>query len=516
MKSHECNNLYFCLKSIVNSAAAAAILAVGATSAFADSPAYAAKVPEQLLTPDVVKTERLGKLEFFDGLPSEKTVEKVYDNLDFMRGVDAFLNGIPATSIQAFCEGLKEAGVPPFVAGITEELLDARTLLLTANTTTMYVLTCIDTKSGPVVMDVPPVTIGPIDDAYFRWVTDVGFTGPDEGKGGRYLFVPPGFEGELPDDGFYIVRSKTYKNWMLMRAFVLEDGLEGTVKRIKDNLRIFPLSQVGNPPEQKFVQLTGKQMNTIHGNDYSFYEELNATVQYEPEGAFPPEITGIFNSIGIKHGQPFEPDERMRKILIDAGKVGNATARAVSFSSRDPGIYLFEGSQWTTPYARLSHEFLEGGARIMTDRTFFHYMATGVTPAMARLQVGSGSVYGFTAKDSDGNYLDGSNTYRIDLAAPVPAGDFWSFTVYDNQHRSMLETDQKLAGIDSTVADIEPNEDGSWTIWFGPEAPEGKEGNWVQTMPGKSWSSIIRLYGPGQEWFDKTWVPGDFVLVKKN
>ena len=133
----------------------------------------------------MVESERLGTLNFFDGLPSQESVDKLWDNLDFMRGVDAFLHGIPATSIHAFCEGLREVGVPPFVAGITEELLDARTLMLTPNTTTMYVLTCIDTKTGPVVMDVPPVTLGPIDDAYFRWVTDVGFTGPDQGRGGR-------------------------------------------------------------------------------------------------------------------------------------------------------------------------------------------------------------------------------------------------------------------------------------------------------------------------------------------
>ncbi len=502
------------LRAFLIVAVTTAIIAIGAHSVYADSQTYAAKVPDKVLTPNVVESERLGTLNFFDGLPSQESVDKLWDNLDFMRGVDAFLHGIPATSIHAFCGGLREVGVPPFVAGITEELLDARTLMLTPNTTTMYVLTCIDTKTGPVVMDVPPVTLGPIDDAYFRWVTDVGFTGPDQGRGGRYLFVPPGFEGELPENGFHVVQSPTYKNWMLMRAFVLDDGLEGTVKRIKDHLRIFLFSEIANPPEQEFVNLTGVQMNTIHGNDFSFYEELNATVQYEPPEAFPPEIAGIFNSIGIKHGEPFDPDERLRNILIEAGKVGNATARAISYSPRDPGVYLFEGRQWTTPYARLSHEFLEDGVRILTDRTFFHYMATGVTPAMSRPRVGAGSVYGFTAKDSAGDYLDGSKTYRVDLEAPVPAGDFWSFTVYDNQHRSLLETDQKLAGIDSTVPGIMPNEDGSWTVWFSPEAPEGKEGNWVQTTPGKSWSSIIRLYGPGQEWFDKTWVPGDFVLVE--
>ncbi len=499
----------------VKLAALAAFITTVPHFASADGPTYAAKVPEKLLTPDIVETKRLGTLNFFDGLPSEETVEKLWDNLDFMRGVDAFLQGIPATSVHAFCKGLEDYGVEPFAAGITEELLDARSLMLTANTTTMYVLFCIDTKTGPVVVDVPPVTIGPIDDAYFRWVTDIGFTGPDQGRGGRYLFVPPEYEGDLPENGAHIVHSSTYKHFVLMRAFVLDDGLEGTVKRMKDNFRMFPYSEIANPPEQKFVQLTGGQWNTIHGNDFSFYEELNAAVQYEPPNAFPPEIAGIFDSIGIRHGQPFEPDQRMRDILTEAGAVGNATARAMSFSPRDLGVYLFEGREWTTPYARLSHEFLQDDVRILSDRTFFHYMATGITPAMSNPRVGSGSVYGFTAKDADGVYLDGAETYRIDLPAPVPAGDFWSITVYDNQHRSMLETDQKLAGIDSTVPEIEPNEDGSWTVWVGPQPPEGKEGNWVQTTPGKSWSSLIRLYSPGQEWFDKTWMPGDFVLVQE-
>jgi hypothetical protein len=157
---------------------------------------------------------------------------------------------------------------------------------------------------------------------------------------------------------------------------------------------------------------------------------------------------------------------------------------------------------------------MENGALGLNDRTMFHYMATGITPAMTSPQVGTGSAYAFTAHDADGDYLDGAKTYKVTLPAPIPAKDFWSFTVYSPQHRSMLETEQKLAGLDSTLPDLAANEDGSYTVWFGPEAPEGQESNWVQTMPDQGLGVILRLYGPLEPWFDKSWKPGDFELVE--
>ena len=160
------------------------------------APKYSAKVPPYITTPDTVQT-RIGTLKFFDGLPDQETVQKVYDNLDFQRGVEAFLSGIPAASLYAACEGLSEAGVKRNGGiGIFQDLMDARSLFLTANSTTVYVLQCLDLNDGPMVVEVPPGVLGPVDDAYFRWVTDVGLTGPDKGKGGKYLFVPPGYTGE--------------------------------------------------------------------------------------------------------------------------------------------------------------------------------------------------------------------------------------------------------------------------------------------------------------------------------
>ena len=133
---------------------------------------------------------------------------------------------------------------------------------------------------------------------------------------------------------------------------------------------------------------------------------------------------------------------------------------------------------------------------------------------MADAKPGTGSAYAGAFRDKDGNYLDGSKTYKVTLPGPIPMNNFWSFTVYDNQTRSLLETDQKTAGLDSLSKDLKMNDDGSATVWFGPTPPKGHEGNWVQTMPGKGWNSLLRLYGPLEPWFDKSWKPGDFEEVK--
>ncbi len=476
-------------------------------------PKYSAKVPPYIMTPDTVET-RIGTLKFFDGQPDPETVKKAYDNLDYVRGVEAFLSGIPAASVYAVCEGLNGVGVKRNSGiGIMEDLMDARSVFLTGNSTTVYVLMCLDLKDGPVVVEVPPGVLGPADDAFFRWVTDVGLTGPDKGKGGKYLFVPPGYTGKLPASGYFVAKSPTYSNLVFYRAFVKDDNIAAASNGVKAKARIYPLSAAGSPPQQTFVNLSGKQFNTVHANTFHFYEEINEVIQHEPDNAFDPEIVGMFASIGIKKGKPFAPDARMKGILTDAVAVANATARAILFAPRDERVKFYPDRQWGTGFVGGSYEFLNNGERMLDARTLFHYYATGITPAMAFAKPGSGSAYAYSARDAKGEYLEGGKTYKITLPAPIPVAQFWSFVVYDGQSRSMLETDQKLAGLDSNQKDIKKNADGSVTVWFGPKAPAGQETNWVQTMPGKGWNTLLRLYGPLEPWFNKTWKPGDFELV---
>jgi hypothetical protein len=478
------------------------------------APTYEAKVPAYITTPDTVET-RIGTLKFFDGLPDSETVKKVYDNLDFSRGVETFLSGMPAASVYALCDGLDQAGMKRNGGiGITEDLMDARTLMLTPNSTTVYVFFCLDLKDGPVVVEVPPGVLGPVDDAFSRYVTDVGLTGPDKGKGGKYLFVPPGFTGDLPSEGYFVVRPRTYSNQIFYRAFVQDGDIPSAVSGVKAKARVYPLSAAGDPPSPTYVNTSGLQFNTIHANTFHFYDEVNAVVQHEPADAFDPEIVGLFASIGIKKDQPFAPDARMKGILTDAVAVGNATARALVFASRDERVKFYPDRQWSTPFIGGSYEFLNNGERMLDARSLFHYYAAGITPAMAYSKPGTGSAYAYTTRDSLGRYLDGGKTYKITLPAPIPAAQFWSFMVYDGQTRSILETDQKLAGLDSNQKGIETNPDGSVTVWFAPKALAGHEANWVQTMPGKGWNSLLRLYAPLEPWFDKTWKPGDFELVE--
>ncbi len=274
------------------------LLTFSAWAKDAQKPKYSADVPEFLLTPDKVETEFLGDLEFFDGMPSESTVKKAYDFLDLSRGVEAFLNGMPAASIYAFLEGLKKAGLEPGDLGITENLLDARGLLLTAQSTTPYAFAEIDLKNGPVVVEIPGPVLGTLDDAFFRFVSDVGLTGPDQGKGGKYLFIGPDYEGDIPE-GYFVAKSTTYRHWLLMRVFVKDGDLKASTKELKEGFRCYPLAQANKPPKQKVYDLSGKQFNTIHANDEHYYEELNAVIQYEPADAFNPELVGLFASIGI-------------------------------------------------------------------------------------------------------------------------------------------------------------------------------------------------------------------------
>ncbi len=329
-----------------------------------------------------------------------------------------------------------------------------------------------------------------------------------------YLFVPPGYTVRLPSEGYFVVKSPTYGNLIFYRAFVQNGDIPAAAAGVKAKARVYPLSAAGSPPPPSFVNLSGVQFNTVHANTFHFYEEINAVVQHEPADAFDPEIAGLFASIGIKKGKPFAPDARMKSILTDAIAVANATARAIVFAPRDERVKFYPDRQWGTGFIGGSYAFLDNGERMLDARTLFHYYATGITPAMAFSKPGTGSAYAFAARDSMGRYLDGGKTYKITLPAPIPVAQFWSFMVYDGQTRSMLETDQKLAGLDSNQKGIEKNPDGSVTVWFAPKPPAGHEANWVQTMPGKGWNTLLRLYAPLEPWFDKTWKPGDFELVE--
>jgi len=502
-------------------------------------------------TPDRVETS-LGTLEFDDGAPSDATTALLYDNLDLMHGVEAFINSFPGASLAAMRRGFLSIGVQDNDVLAYPALMDSQSLFLTANCDTLYFISFLDLTNGPMVVELPalgPPTgiLGGVDDMWFNWVTDMGLPGPDRAAGGRYLIVGPGYDGPLPDAGYFVSHCRTTRAWWFARAFKVDNDPAPAAEVIRNGLKIYPYEAgtVGSPvasylsgagpfapetehPPTRFVDGTHTSFNTVPPVDESYWDLINEVIQSEPVEAGNPETLGLLASVGIVHGKEFAPDARMRKILNDAVKVGNATARTLSMNPRPQEGWasypesawftmMWEGYEFLTPPPLITANGVEqspsDGARKHNARIAFFYSYTGVTPAMCMRLTGIGSQYVFATRDARGDYLDGSRSYRITLPPDIPESRFWSVMAYDRQTRSMLQTDQDMPDLGSQSGTVKTNADGTTDIYFGPTAPAGKEANWLQTVPGKGWFPILRLYNPLQPFFDKTWRPSEIKPV---
>jgi hypothetical protein len=531
------------------------LFAAGLMLGLAPSLSAQAQVSEQTMqsisTPDKVDT-RLGPLEFKDGAPDPATVEKLYDNLDYTHAFDAFMNTMRGVSIAAIHKGMLSIGVKDNEVLIFSDLMDAKSLFLTANADTIYYFGVLDLSKGPMVLEVPPKALGAVDDQWFRWVTDFGAPGPDRGEGGKYLILPPGYDGPVPEGGFFVARSKTNTVLWFARSFMEKSDPKPVVELIKKSTKVYPyvsggvgtsvaeflagnakLGPIAPPPPTVFHEGSGKAFSTIPPNDYSFYEMLNEIVQHEPATSLDAELMGPLAAIGIIKGKPFAPDARMKKILTEAVAAANATTRAIFMSPRDPSWYYYPNSSWTNLLFQTGYEFetpipeitKEGvkpypptGYRTLNARSWFFYGITGITPAMAMRLPGIGSQYLLAMADSKKNYFDGAKTYKVTLPKDVPEANFWSFTLNDNHTRSMLDTPQRYPRAGSQTYPspaAEADADGTTTVYFSPTQPQGvKRGNWIQTIPGKGWFVILRLYGPLEPFFTKEWRPSEVELVK--
>ena len=469
------------------------------------------QVPAGIASPDKVET-RLGTLEFFDGFPDDASVEKLYDNLDFQRAVQAYLLALAPVNMAGLREGLLTVGPANVTIPTFESNLNARSIFLTPNATTPYTWIWIDLHDGPLVVEVPPMTLGMIDDFWFKYVTDIGIVGPDRGKGGKYLLLPPGHQGDVPQ-GYLVVQVPTFESILVWRNMPVKGDIKPAIESLHENTRIYPLAQAANPVANTFVNVSGRDFCTVAPADYRFWELLNHVVQNEPVESCDPVTLGFFASIGMEKGKPFAPDERMRKILHEAAAVGDATARAITYRSRIPEAFYYPDSTWRQWLGGYKFQS-QPGVSYLDAAAFFYFYATGVTPAMEAKMVGQGSQYAVGIVDSKGKALDGGKHYRLRVEPNMPVKDFWSAIVYDNQTRSMLQTDQDFPQVSSLDEGLITNADGSVDVYFGPTAPAGKENNWIQTLPGKGWNMLFRLYGPLEPWFDKTWKLNEIELLK--
>ena len=455
--------------------------------------------------------------EFVGGYPTKATIEKAYQQLDIQRGTQAYIDFMPLASQNALFEGfINDFGmVKPGDIGIYTEFGKgkAECIGLTYNTESIYAAAYTDLKNdGPTVIETPPNVLGMVDDGWMRYVTDIGNAGPDKGKGGKYLLLPPGYEGEVPE-GYFVFECPTYRNWIMVRGFMQITGTgDDAIAYYKENLKVYPLT-TGQREDVKYINASFVEGNTTHPRDIFYFNLIDKIVQFEPTSAFTTYELGLLKAIGIEKGKEFAPDERMKKMLAEGVKIGDAIAKANAYAHRDKQARIYPDRKYETIFIGGSHEFKDGDAMLLDARTLFHYEAIVITPAMAIKMIGIGSQYLCVYRDAEDNFLMGDHNYKLHLPAGIPAKDFWSATVYHPDTRSLLQNGQDKPSV-STYDEPTYNEDGSIDIYFGPEkAPEGFEKNWIKTIQGEGWFTYIRLYGPLEAYFDKTWKPDDIVKI---
>jgi hypothetical protein len=477
--------------------------AIGLTLALA-APALAQNTPEA------------APYGFERGYPTHDTAVRARDDADLQRAVTAYRFWYPAVSVEGIFNGNRAAGIRDNEAvGIAAA--GPRQVGFTLNSDTPYGSATLDLKSGPMVIDVPPGPyIGLVDDHYQGWVLDLGLPGPNAGKGGKHLLMPPGYNGEVPA-GDQVGRSSSYKVLLAIRALPIGGNVPAAIDALR-KIKIYPLATAADPKVMTFVDTTDRAMDSTSlrwEDNIQFWEKLHDIIEAEPPvDKFLP-MYGLLSALGIEKGKPFAPDTRMRAILERAAIEGRGQLLVSAFASARPDRLAWAGRKWE--WAGLvpgSAQFETPGGIDLEARDRWFAQAIVTSPAMFRRTPGAGSLYWLAARDGTGAYLDGGKSYKLSIPQPVPGKLFWSVTAYDAQTRSEVQTDQDKAALRSLFELKDVADDAPTDLYFGPTPPVGHGDRWIKTVPGKGWFAYIRIYGPEQAAFDGRWKPGDFDEVK--
>jgi hypothetical protein len=468
--------------------------------------------------------EQLATLPFLKSQLSAEAMAALTDELTFQRAVQLYLWALPSLNMY----GMKEASETKFGKGynvlpIFKDRLDAKTVITTPNSDVIYALGYVDLKEdGPLVIEAPPGLQGIIDDFRQRpipsvgeidgksWAGDVGLPGPDKGKGGKYLILPPDFTSDIPKDGGYFVfRSETYGVFVFWRGFFKDPKQLDEPVKVMEQTKIYPLGKKDSAKPMQFPNASGVPVNMLYPHDFSAFEMLDRYLQHEYVDPADFEFRGMAKALGIEKGKPFKPDPRTKQILDHAAQTAWRMGQVET--KRLPKYY--PDRQWLQGLPTDSvREFTYGTYTDIAWRTAMFTLGYSNSPAMFLNLVDTGAKYPFTLYDADGDILDGSKNYKLRLPPSIPAKLFWSVTLYDPMTGAGLDNGQTFPSLNQMDKPV-ITKDGSVEIYFGLKSP-GAGKNWMATIPDQGFFVMVRLYAPTKPFFDQSWKPDDVVKVK--
>ena len=472
--------------------------------------------------------EALADSTMAENRPTPETAKLLRDELLFQRATQTYLWALPLINTL----GMKVGSEKTFGAGynvlpVWKKRLDAKTLVTTPNSDVIYAMSYLDLgKDGPMVFEAPAGLQGILLDFWQRpipgpgkFAGDIGLPGPDGGKGGKFLILPPGYKGPVPS-GYFVYRSGTNNVFVFLRSFYQDPSNLAPAVKVMEGVKIYPLG-AKSPRPMQFPDASGVAVNMLPISDASAFDQLKLLVDSEGTNLADPDWLGMLASIGIVKGQPFNPDAATRAILEKAAKTAYKMSRVVGFEDVVTGrsFRVYPDRRWVNPVADgtpanpggpldLSWRRTAGGYLDLDTRIWFFTDYYSISPGMISQIPGKGAKYMVAFTDSAGTPLSGGVSYRLRLPANIPAANFWSLTLYEAENASGLANGQPFPSLGSRDKPVQ-NADGSTDLYLGPQAPEGKQGNWLATAPGKGYFAILRLYSPTEAAINKSWKPGD-------
>jgi hypothetical protein len=470
--------------------------------------------------------------------PTPETRQRLKDELLFQRATQTYLWALPLINTMGMRVGSEAAfGAGYNVLVVWKKRLNARTLVTTPNSDVIYAMSFVDlAETGPLVFEAPPGLQGILLDFWQRpipgpvidgvaYFGDVGLPGPDQGKGGKFLILPPGYD-QAPPDGYYVYRSDTNNLFVFLRSFYQDPHDLKPAVDLMEAAKLYPLNTAGSARPMVYPDGSEASLNMLPRSDISAFEHLKWLVDHEGEHLADPDWLGMLASIGILKGKAFQPDGDTRTILDRAAKTAYKTSRVIGFEELLAGrdLHVYRDRRWVNPIADgtpdnpggpfdLAWRRKDGGYRDIDTRAWFFTDYYSISPGMISQIPGKGAKYMIAFTDSSGEPLHGGMTYRLDLPRDIPAAMFWSVTLYEAENASGLDNGQPFPSLGSRDHPAE-EADGSTVLYLGPQAPGGKDANWLRTVPGRGYFAILRLYGPTEPAIEKTWKPGDIEKVQ--